>query len=115
MFIVPITSMLLLLFKKDKNNIENIEKDSTYPETSLLCKFVLNETGKKVGESIALDGDIVIIKSGNKYLGVPLKHIEDEGKTMLVKGLIDYSKAEELGEHWRKDSFCGLNLSGNEK
>jgi len=72
---------------------------------SYLCRFVLDGTGNKLGESIALENDVIIIKSGNKYLGVPLKHVEETGKTLTVKGLIDFTKAEEMGEHWRKESF----------
>ena len=87
--------------KKSKKN-EECEEES---KNNLLCRFVMDGTGKKVGESVALAGDIMIIKSGVKYLGVPMKHIEEEGKTLLVKGLIDHDKAEEMGEQWRRDSF----------
>ena len=61
--------------------------------------------GKKVGESIAIFDDLIIIKARDKYLGIPLKHIEEEGKTLMVKGLVDQDKAREMGEHWRKQSF----------
>ena len=74
-------------------------------ENSLLCRFVLDGVGEKVGESIAIDGDIIIIKARDKYLGVPLKHVEEDGKMLMVKGLVDQDKAEEMGEHWRKASF----------
>ena len=70
-----------------------------------MCRFVLDGIGRKIGESVAVDEDIVIIKSGTKYLGVPLKHIEEEGKTLLVKGLVDQDKAEIMGEKWRHESF----------
>jgi hypothetical protein len=36
---------------------------------------------------------------------VPLKHIEATEKTLMVKGLVDFTKAYELGEKWRKESF----------
>ena len=89
--------------KKRKKNDEAEEEDSY--RNSLLCRFVLDGLGRKIGESVAIDEDIVIIKSGNKYLGVPLKHIEEEEKTLLVKGLVDQDKAEEMGEKWRRESF----------
>jgi hypothetical protein len=66
---------------------------------------VLDGMKRKIGESVAVDEDILIIKSGSKYLGVPLKHIEESGKTLLVKGLVDRGKAEEIGEKWRKESL----------
>jgi hypothetical protein len=81
----------------------------------MLCRFVLDGAGKKVGESIAIDEDILIIKSEKKYLGVPLKHIEEEGKTLLVKGLVDKAKAEEMGEKWRNESFQEIQYSEEEE
>lgn len=89
--------------RKRRKNDEAEEEDSK--RNSLLCRFVLDGLGRKIGESVAIDGDIVIIKSGSKYLGVPLKHIEEEEKTLLVKGLVDQDKAEAMGEKWRRESF----------
>jgi len=88
--------------KRRKN--EEIEEEENNKE-SMLCRFVLDGIGRKIGESIAIDHDILIIKSNSKYLGVPLKHVEEEGKTLLVKGLVDRDKAEEMGEKWRTESF----------
>ena len=49
----------------------------------------------------------MIIKTKNKYLGVPLKHIEEKDKTLLVKGLIDKNKAREMGEKWCRKALDG--------
>ena len=49
--------------------------------------------------------NLLIIKSGKKYLGVPLKHIEEDDKLLLVKGLVDKKNAEIMGELWRQESF----------
>jgi hypothetical protein len=78
-------------------------------EQKLLCRFVVDGAGRTVGESISLEDDVIIIKAKKAYLGVPLKHIEDQGKTLLVKGLIDYDKAMEMGEQWREKSFRQLH------
>jgi hypothetical protein len=94
-------SLFLLTNKKEKE-----KKDETeLYQKSLLCKFVTDGKGKKIGESISIDKDIIVIKSGEKFLGVPLKHIEDTENTLLVKGLIDFKKAYEMGEKWRQKSF----------
>ena len=68
----------------------------------LLCRFVVDGAGRNIGESITIKEDILIVKKGEKFLGIPIKHIENQGKTLLVKGFIDIDKAEELGEKWRK-------------
>jgi len=95
--------------KSDKINEDESEKNS------LLCRFVLDGIGKKVGESIAIYDDLIIIKTRDKYLGVPLKHIEEDGKTLMVKGLVDKDKAEEMGEHWRKVSFSEIDSTMRKK
>ena len=104
---LSILQTTMSLFSRGKKQEDTDENDKS--DNPLLCRFVLDGLGKKIGESIALEEDIMIIKSGNKYLGVPLKHIEDTGKTLLVKGLVDFGKAEEMGEHWRKESFRELD------
>jgi len=38
-----------------------------------------------------------------------LKHVESVEKTLVVKGLIDFTKAYELGEKWRKESYREMN------
>lgn len=105
-FIILLESIGGLFFfsKNKRKKIEEDEEEESY-KTGLLCRFVLNGVGRKIGESVAIDEDIMIIKSGNKYLGVPLKHIEEKEKTLLVKGLVDKDKAEEMGEKWRRESF----------
>lgn len=89
--------------KQNKKKLEHDKEDSYI--NNLLCRFVLDGMGRKIGESVAVDNDIVIVKSGNKYLGVPLKHVEEAEKTLLVKGLVDFDKAEEMGEKWRRESL----------
>ena len=95
----------IYFFSRKKNNKKDKEENTMIDEENLICRFVLDGAGKKIGESVAIDKDIMIIKNGNKYLGIPLKHIEEEGKTLLVKGLVNRDKAEKLGETWRNDSF----------
>ena len=92
---------------------DELEEQETY-KNHLLCRFVLDGAGKKVGESVAIDEDLLIIKSGSKYLGVPLKHIEEEEKTLLVKGLVDRYNAELMGEKWRRESFREIDYDKEE-
>ena len=98
--------------KKRKKKDEAVDEE--LEGNNLLCRFVLDGFGKQIGESVAIDDDIIIIKAGSKYLGVPLKHVEEEEKTLLVKGLVDQSKAEEMGENWRRKSFDDIDLSKGE-
>ncbi len=85
------------------------KKNDTNLEEEYICRFVVDGVGRNIGESITIEEDILIVKRGKKFLGIPIKHIEDKGNALLVKGLIDLEKAEELGEKWlRKEGFNGI-------
>ena len=103
--IITLESIAGVSFFYSKKQKKEDEVKKEFKKNGLLCRFVLDGGGNKIGESVAVNDDVVIIKSGSKYLGVPLKHIEEDEKTLLVKGLIDFSKAEEMGEKWRNESF----------
>ena len=102
---VTICGIFLFTRKKSKKG----EKDTDPEDNTLLCRFVTDGTGKKIGESVSLDNDIMIIKAGGRFLGIPLKCIEEDGQTIIFKGLIDFDKAYELGEKWREESFREIN------
>lgn len=93
--------LISLIFRRNgqRDEEENNEKKD------MLCRFVHDGTGKHVGESIAIQQDLLIVKDGISFLGIPLKHIEQDGNKILVKGLVDTSKAKELGEQWRQSSL----------
>jgi len=97
----------IFFFKVRRN--QPIEDESKQEHDNLLCKFVSDGAGRQIGESISIDNDILIIKSKERFLGVPLKHIEDVGKTLLVKGLVNLDKAYAMGEKWRQNSFFDLD------
>ena len=89
-----------IIKKKDKANL-NIDSK----KDSLLCRFVKDGLGVMLGESIALNDDVIIIKNGKKYLGIPLKHVSEKDDSLIVKGLVDKKKALQMGEKWRESSF----------
>ena len=105
----------VFLFSRNKDKKEEKTKKEKDYRNDLLCRFVLDGAGKKIGESVAVDNDVLIVKSGSKYLGVPISHIEDEGKTLLVKGLVEQDKAEIMGEKWRHESFHDINSKEEKK
>jgi len=104
----------IFFFSKKKNKKSQEIEDKEDYEQKMLCRFVLDGARKKIGESIAVDDDIIIIKTEKNYLGIPLKHLEEDGKTLLVKGLVDRDKAEEMGEKWRNESFKKIQYTEEE-
>jgi len=105
---IKIIGTIFFFFKGKHKKRDKIEEEEAN-KNKLLCRFVLDGAGRKIGESVAIDEDILIIKSGSRYLGVPLKHIDEEEKTLLVKGLVDQLKAEIMGEKWQHKSFCEID------
>jgi len=99
--------LVIFLFNK-KEIKENDEMEDEQTNSDLLCRFVTDGSGKKIGESVSINEDIMIIKSGAKFLGVPLKHIKQSKKNIIVKGVFDFDKAYEMGEKWRKESFSEI-------
>jgi hypothetical protein len=105
--IVLMTSIYIgniFFFNKKKEDTET-QKTIENVHPSMTCKFVVDGSGKKIGESVSVADDVLIIKSGSLFLGVPLKHVESGEKTLMVKGIFDFTKAYELGEKWRKESY----------
>ena len=96
---------MMIFNRETSNQYSNNDECSD----SLLCRFVVDGGGKRIGESICLSGDILIIKSGARFLGVPLKHIEEQESMLQVKGLVDLRKAYELGEQWQADSTSNIS------
>ncbi len=94
----------IFFFNKKKEGTEP-QKIPENTDPSMICKFVIDGSGKKIGESVSVDHDVLIIKSGSLFLGIPLKHVESVEKTLMVKGIFDFTKAYELGEKWRKESY----------
>lgn len=71
-------------------------------KSDLVCKFVFDGLGHPIGESIGVEHDLMIVKTEDFFLGIPLKHVESDGKKIVVKGLVDQKNAKRLGERWRK-------------
>jgi hypothetical protein len=102
-----------VFFFNRKKETREYHKSSDAADSTMLCKFVVDGTGKKIGESVSIDHDVLIIKQGSLFLGVPMKHVEPLEKSLTVKGIIDFTKAYELGEKWRKESFREMSVHGS--
>jgi len=105
-------AICVFLFHKNSEN-ENVQH--TYDDVSdMLARFVINSQGEKIGESIAIHQDLLIVKQEKSYLGIPLKHISLEGKKLLAKGLIDTKKAKQLGSEWKKSTYKEIEYPDEE-
>lgn len=93
--------MMLMIFKGFQSKKQK-GTDNDLRKNDLICKFVFDGIGRPLGESISIEHDLIIVKSEDSFLGIPLKHVESDGKKIIVKGLVDRKNAKRLGERWRK-------------
>lgn len=101
----PYLGLVLFFAKKDAASLHDPE---------LLCQFVVDTAGARIGESVSFMDDVLIIKQGKRFLGVPLKHIKKVGSSVVVKGLTNFSKAYELGEQWRQTASLEHETHGKD-
>lgn len=72
---------------------------SSAPVDPLLVKFARHE-GSIVGESVALDGDRLILKQAGVFKAVPKAQARVEGDDLVLTGAIDWTQAAADGAAW---------------
>jgi len=85
---IPVACMALLVNRKKAR--------------SLLSRFVVDKNGDRVGESISVHRDLLIIKREGDFYAVPLKHVDASGEELRVKGIVQWEKAAEMAEEWKQ-------------
>jgi hypothetical protein len=74
------------------------------PGEDLLLQFVQDREGKRYGETVAVEGDQLIVKDGQTFYMAPLASFNKEGDGVLVTGPVDWEQASKDGEAWRERS-----------
>jgi hypothetical protein len=90
--LIPLTGLIIsmpLLFKPGK-------------KYALISKFVVDKEGNRIGETISMDGDLIIIKKEKNYLAIPVKHIESSEDKVRIRGIVEWDNAIKMGEKWKK-------------
>jgi hypothetical protein len=72
--------------------------DAVHP---LLVKFARHE-GAIVGETVALDGDRLILKQAGLFKAVPAAQAKVDGEEVVLTGPIDWPAAEQAGMAWHE-------------
>jgi len=72
--------------------------DAVHP---LLVKFARHE-GAVVGETVALDGDRLVLKQAGVFKSVPAAQAKVEGGEVVLSGPIDWPAAEQAGMAWHE-------------
>ena len=72
---------------------------SSEPVHPLLVKFARHE-GSVVGETVALDGDNLILKQAGMFKSVPRAQAEVKGEEVIITGHVDWPEAATKGAEW---------------
>ena len=78
------------------------------PVNPLLCKFARHE-GNVVGESVALEGDRLVLKQAGVFKSVPVGQVREEGGELVVTGAVDWAKAMEEGAAWHAKNRAAVD------
>lgn len=73
------------------------------PVHPLLVKFARHE-GSIVGETVAIDGDRLILKQAGAFKAVPLAQAEVQGDDVVLTGIIDWGTAAQQGSAWHEST-----------
>ncbi|HJQ93884.1 MAG TPA: DUF5749 family beta-barrel protein [Candidatus Thermoplasmatota archaeon] len=73
------------------------------PVHPLLVKFARHE-GSIVGETVAIDGDRLIVKQAGSFKAVPVAQAAVEGDDVVLTGAIDWAAAEMAGAEWHQST-----------
>lgn len=67
----------------------------------LLVKFARHD-GSVVGETVAIDGDHLILKQAGVFKAVPVAQAEVRGDDVVIDGPVDWPAAEQAGTAWHE-------------
>ena len=99
---MPVKSKILKFFRKSEEH----ENDSS----DYLCKFVQLD-GEKIGESIAVYDECLLVKHGSDILGIPLDCVIAVSEEIVI-GKFNKKEARKIGKEW-KDK-CTVEIKDDE-
>ena len=73
-----------------------------------LSRFAVHE-GNVVGESVAIDGDQLVLKQAGVFRTVPLAQVEAAGAELAIHGDVDWTAAEAAGAAWLERNRKGTD------
>ncbi|MBN1540491.1 MAG: hypothetical protein JW939_10130 [Candidatus Thermoplasmatota archaeon] len=85
--------------KKRPNTL--VEFDPGGFRDEYLSRFLKDGDGTIKGETIDIDGDELVLKSGGDFFMIPISSVELASDFLLLNGNVDWKRAKELGERWR--------------
>ncbi|WP_456370741.1 DUF5749 family beta-barrel protein [Geoglobus sp.] len=74
----------------------------------LICRFVRKD-GEEIGESIDVFEGYLIVKSSDRFFGVPLSAVKEDGDALVIQDY-DEEEAKVVGERWVEEKSRPVSL-----
>lgn len=84
------------------------------PGDGLLLRFVEDEGGRRVGETVAVEGADLVLKDAQGFLVVPITGVEENGPGLRLRGALDEAQARAKGNAWREKSHKLISYDPSE-
>lgn len=80
----------------------------------MICKYVYRGR-EKIGESIDVFEDNLIVKIGGEFIGIPLENVEKIEKDFILVKDFDSDFAKEIGKRWMEEKSKPISLEELER
>ncbi|MGA1872301.1 MAG: DUF5749 family beta-barrel protein [Thermoplasmatota archaeon] len=67
-----------------------------------LSRFLKDKKGEVKGETIDFEEEDLVIKRDDDFFRVPIDRVELDGEFLIINKRIDWKKAKQQGERWKK-------------
>lgn len=84
------------------------------PHERLLLRFVDDPSGRRVGETMAVDGDDLVVKDASGFLVVAAADVEENGPGLRLKTPLDETEARRKGDAWKERSHKVITYEASE-
>lgn len=91
-----------------------VQQETENPHEAMLLRFIDDETGARIGETVAIEGDDFIVKDPKGFLAVPTASVREEGKGLVLTQRFDEVEARRKGEAWREKSHKVITYAESE-
>lgn len=109
-----IVGLLIRLSMKARRTQEAEATSSESAHEKHLLRFVTDESGKRIGETVAVQGSDFIVKDAKGFLAIPTADVKEEGEGLRLTGAFDEAAARTKGEEWRTRSHKVITYAESE-
>lgn len=119
-FVVEVVIVLNLKAQRGKVKYQPPSREAVLAEgeelTDVLSRFVNDQSGERIGESVGMDGDRVIVKTKKEppYLALPRAALSEKDDAFQVTGEVDWEEAAREGGDWEKRQHRVVEYSDEE-